>query len=249
MNITDIFKSEHFALNENELIPIDAVKKEEEYAPFCDILNINSKYLFFNPEGFINPFCYWDGLYYHPFMALDTSFLIMGNYSLAEGFKIRLYNVQKAYDAGNWNLVLKYADKKVLFQVYKKVSSMIPLENRANTFLEIYVRSESGHASDFVRSVLEGPKDESYNISNAEPAPSNGYYVIYRGSTPESTPVERAFSWTLSKEIAQFFAERFDSDGVVYQGKIHADKVKAYINNEEQEVIVFPEDIIDVKLI
>jgi len=249
MNISEIFKGEHFALDETKLIPIEEAETEPKYASVCEILEISPKHLFYDPEGLFNRYCYWDGLFYQPFMSLDTTFLEinLGDFSEADRFKVRLSFIQDAYESKKWRSVLNYTDKKVLFHVYKKISSMIPKEERANTFLEIYVRSESGYDAALVREVIDGPKDESYDISNALQKPKEDYYVIYRGATPESTPVNEAFSWTLSKEIAEFFAGRFNSNGTVYQGRIHKDKIKAFINNKEQEVIAFPEDIMDIK--
>ncbi|WAT23507.1 hypothetical protein O0R52_22255 (plasmid) [Bacillus halotolerans] len=249
MSIAEIFKGEHFALDENKLIPIEDAAEKINYEPFCEILGIRPKHLFLNTDSFINRYCYWDGLYYHPFMSLDMAILNfnMGNYSQAELINKRIKYVHSAYESKQWKEIIKFTDKKVLFHVYKKIMPLIPEEERANAFLEIHVRSESGYDIDLVRSVIDGPKDASYDISNARMKPIDGYYIIYRGSTPESTQVDEAFSWTLSKEIAEFFAGRFDSNGVVYQAKVHKDKVKAFIDNKEQEVIVFPEDIIGIE--
>ncbi|MCY8466501.1 hypothetical protein [Bacillus atrophaeus] len=249
MSIAEIFKGEHFALDENKLIPIENAATKINYESFCEILKISPEHLFLNPDSFINRYCYWDELYYHPFMSLDTAILNMkmGKYSQAEHINKRITYVHSAYESKQWNEIIKFTDKKVLFHVYKKLRPLIPEEERTNVFLNIHVRSESGYDIDLVRSVIDGPKDASYDMSNAQMKPKDGYYVIYRGSTPESTPVGEAFSWTLSKEIAEFFAGRFNSNGVVYQAKVHKDKVKAFINNKEQEVIAFPEDIIDIK--
>ena len=80
----------------------------------------------------------------------------------------------------------------------------------------------------------------------------DGYLVIYRGQGSKSSSIEEAYSWSLSKEVAVWFANRFDLDSnlkSVYKAKIHIDCVKDFYNSKEQEVIAHFDDLIDVEKI
>ena len=69
-----------------------------------------------------------------------------------------------------------------------------------------------------------------------------------RGEGDKSTSYTEAYSWTISKEIADFFAHRFDSDGIIYKAKVRQQDILDYINDRnEQEILVFPENVYEVK--
>lgn len=69
--------------------------------------------------------------------------------------------------------------------------------------------------------------------------------TIYRGESSKSNSYKRALSWTLSKEKAIWFAERFDNDEPkVYKTKIPINKVLAYFDSRgEEEIIVNYDDL------
>ena len=64
--------------------------------------------------------------------------------------------------------------------------------------------------------------------------------TIYRGETEYSTSYEQALSWTLDKEKASWFANRFESEEpVVYKASVKTENLLAYDNGrEEQEILV-----------
>ena len=64
---------------------------------------------------------------------------------------------------------------------------------------------------------------------------------IYRGmSIKEYKSKKRGFSWTLSKEKAEFFAHRFKRNGVVEELDVNKNDVVCFLpDRKEQEVIYF----------
>jgi hypothetical protein len=77
----------------------------------------------------------------------------------------------------------------------------------------------------------------------------DGYVTIYRGEGKRSTPLEKAYSWTLSLQIAQKFAHHFEV-GNVYRGKVKAEKIIDYDNERnEEEVLVRFKDIEDIEVL
>lgn len=76
-------------------------------------------------------------------------------------------------------------------------------------------------------------------------ADSEGYLTVYRGTTPKSTPIERAISYTLDLNVAIKFATKFyEQSPRVYKAKVHVNDVRLYTDDRsEQEVIVMYEDV------
>ena len=69
--------------------------------------------------------------------------------------------------------------------------------------------------------------------------------TVYRGVKPKGEVL--ALSWTLSKKKAEWFANRFQSDGTVYRAKIPKEHVLAYLNcRSEQEVVVNYRKLFDI---
>lgn len=69
--------------------------------------------------------------------------------------------------------------------------------------------------------------------------------TIYRGQTKLSTPLERAYSWTVDKNIACFFACRMGTDNAeIVEARVSKDKILEYdISSNEKEVWVKFDDI------
>lgn len=70
--------------------------------------------------------------------------------------------------------------------------------------------------------------------------------TIYRGIGSESNT--KGVSWSLDKSIAEWFSNRFQSDGYVLTGQINKSDVLAYFNKRHEKEIVVPYNkIIDVR--
>ena len=69
--------------------------------------------------------------------------------------------------------------------------------------------------------------------------------TIYRGQAKLSTLLERAYSWTVDKNIACFFASRMGTDDAeIVEARVSKDKILEYdISSNEKEVWVKFEDI------
>ena len=65
--------------------------------------------------------------------------------------------------------------------------------------------------------------------------------TVYRGVNQLSQKNVRAFSWTLSPEVAERFANRFQTDDrIIYRANINKKDVFAYFAGGEAEIIVNP---------
>ena len=66
--------------------------------------------------------------------------------------------------------------------------------------------------------------------------------TIYRGVTSYNAQNVKALSWTLNREVAEWFAHRFGQDGTVYEAQVRKENIHAvFLGRNEEEVIVDPE--------
>ena len=73
--------------------------------------------------------------------------------------------------------------------------------------------------------------------------------TVYRG-TKSSRGSIKALSWTTDKSVAEFFANRFTSDGLIYSASIKKKDILAYFNTrDEKEVLVDFRKLYNIKQI
>lgn len=78
----------------------------------------------------------------------------------------------------------------------------------------------------------------------------DGYLTIYRGEgTKSKSHTENGLSWSISLEKAQWFANRFSGEGIVYQTKIRLDEVLAYFDCRGEEEVIFDATYHDLEII
>lgn len=71
--------------------------------------------------------------------------------------------------------------------------------------------------------------------------------TVYRGTHSDKPNSERALSWTLNRDTAQWFANRYGKDGKVYEAKIEKKHIHAlFLRREESEVILDPKYLTEV---
>lgn len=63
-----------------------------------------------------------------------------------------------------------------------------------------------------------------------------GTFTVYRGL--QENAQEDGLSWTLSKDVAEWFANRFDNEGEIIEKMVHKTEVIAYFNDRDEEEIV-----------
>lgn len=61
-------------------------------------------------------------------------------------------------------------------------------------------------------------------------------FTVYRGL--QENAQEDGLSWTLSKDVAEWFANRFDNEGEIIEKVIHKSEVIAYFNDRDEEEVV-----------
>ena len=122
--------------------------------------------------------------------------------------------------------------------------------------------SSSGGAAMNERNETKQPpahRDKSHRhlmMDEAERRLLNGLpleFIIYRGCGPAN---EQGWSWTLSAEQAEWFAERLPgrNGGIVLEGECHRLDIIAFLDGGgEDEILIDPEDVrivrrVDIRL-
>lgn len=196
---------------------------------------------FYSPRDLVEPYLYYNGLAFVGFSPDEPE--------LAENIDQHERACREAFQSHNFTTLFdNIVDKRIALTAYQHLFDLIPDEDKYNLFLRVYCRSESGFGSlpeEIVRKAVLFRKTPLF-IPGAD---HNGFVDIYRGMTSKSTPLHRAFSWTLNLRTAICFAIRFRlgrETGEVYRITVHQDKIVAYITDRrEDEVIVLPSNIKD----
>lgn len=112
-------------------------------------------------------------------------------------------------------------------------------------FIEMYIHNEynfSQLSRDKLNLIFQQPH-KKIGQKFIETLPET--VTIYRGEGDKSTPVEKALSWTLSKEVAFFFACKNSNTGSsIYTAQIKREAILDYLDDRnEEEILAFPEDV------
>lgn len=153
-------------------------------------------------------------------------------------------------EENDFDTFISVLDKRLKLDAFKVFYEDIPSGQRYDIFREMYARLEYGFANekDFLESCFKDRfSSQKWNEAMLKlwlNSSSKSSISIYRGEGTKSTPYEDAFSWTLDKKVAEFFANRFDANGVVYKASVKFDDVIDYIEHRnEQEILVKAEDL------
>lgn len=210
---------------------------------FCEYIDVDKKHIYYEPNNRIYQFCYIQGFAYVPISMLDIRYADVTN--LKERIKTISKTLNSYYVDGDFDGLFSLMDKRVLWYNFLKIYHEISPKDRIRIFLDIHCRREYGFKDiplKIIDKIFQGSK------LNKELPFKEEYIKVYRGVTHLSTIPSKAISWTLNREVAEFFAHRFDSVGIVYEAKIHRNHIYAYTNQRnEQEVLVNPKCLIGIK--
>lgn len=231
--------------------PISNFVSEEETLFLESYLGEHYKHLYYWENTFPNYF-YFNKFTYVPIWKLDKESLdLMRINELIEQTDSRMNNwIQK----NDFHSIFSYVEKKMKIPLYVKHFDEIPFDQKYDVFRQIYRNSEYGF-HDFDPELLEQIFDSRSLSKEWEQdmqelrslADKDGFITIYRGEGERSQPIEEALSWSLSKDMAIFFATRFAPTGILYEGKIEVDDVLDYMHNrDEEEVLVEPSAVKDI---
>lgn len=133
-----------------------------------------------------------------------------------------------------------YMGKQYHITAFSSIFEFIPDNKKYELFMDIYCMSERGLVMPKIINQIFKLRPKDLIESLRPKADDKEYLTIYRGESTHSTKVQKALSWTLKRDTAIWFAERFNFSGIGYLYTAHADinKVIAYITDRNEEEIV-----------
>lgn len=201
-------------------------------------------------KGYYQPFTYKIGLYYLPSDFINQDSLIRYE-SKVDEIKRATECVNNFVNQKNFEHLVMFIDSKYHVLLFEDIYDMIPNEKKYNIFKFIYVNSdyclrEINH--EIIRHVFKLNLDKSSIDLKVD---KEGYVKIYRGVENSSSSLERAYSWSWDKKVAEFFSNRFKTGtGLLYKAKVKKENIVDYINErKEKEILVLPEHVEDIKII
>lgn len=217
-------------------------------------MDADPSYFYHDPNAVIYQFLYYKDFFFHQFhflsLSMEDSVLSTdthGGFSEVARFKAQREWLTEKLE-NDVELFLQLSEKKVRFNLYIQLFDRIPDKAKFDAFLDIYTQSEYGFDRldpEFVRKVFSYREQSEEHIPFRESFPdAKEYITLYRGATDQSTPLDKTYSWTLNKEVAKYFANRWGSRGTIYQTRVKVDNIIAYLDGRnEEEVLVSPEHV------
>lgn len=214
-------------------------RKEAEIAMEYVGANIEELYL---TSNFISPYLLWDG----GFTTLDV--LILGEklkaFDQYKGIWVRFKDdISKLIEKNSYTNIFHRMSKQLKFAIYNLNMNEIPGDQAYEVFKDIYSSSEYNFDILNWDDIKELCQEQNQHDIKLLKKKFGNEITIYRGETHRSD--KEGYSWTTNYDIADWFAKRFDNNGVVLKGKVNADDVLTFFDNKESEVLV-PRDLVQI---
>jgi hypothetical protein len=245
MDISNLFKDSHRSINEDDIVLYQDVNPENAQE-IADYMGMDIDYIFYDENSFLHRVFYWKDEIYIAFFGFPIPIANLEFMKTREGFlklskHFTMLKSNKQYDR-----LFMMMEKKVIIPMFNKLYTQIPVKDRYDIFIDIYVRSEYGFTvfnpkilkDVFNRRKFSSEWKERMEVFKKKTKGAETV-TIYRGEGSMSTHIDDALSWTLSRTTANFFAKRFGSRGKVHKKVVSVDLILDYLNNRnENEVLL-----------
>ena len=161
--------------------------------------------------------------------------------------------VQAAHDQ-DWQTFEKYSfyDAKMMEDLLYKCEHLMPLEIKCRYALQHYY--SHGDHSPIIRKYVRRAKiirPDNWRDALPESVRDIEMFTVYRGGIGSIERAPLSISWSLSYDVAEWFAHRselfYRCPCHVYQGTIHADNVIAYLPERSEFEIIQHRNVKDVR--
>ncbi|PGR83452.1 HD domain-containing protein [Bacillus cereus] len=200
-------------------------------------------------------------IYYKYPVCIDLIFML-GNfpnpigedYTLGEYIRKASKYIMDDYNNKDFFGTLQRSHKNCIFMLMNKMYWEVDEKDRFKLFLDNYTNYDYGHgvlSKELVQDAFRCRTPEQCKEMREELEKVIGktmVVTVYRGQSDKSTHYTESISWTLSKEVAKRFAKGRGYDGEIYMGAVLVEDIMSYYNGRnEQEVLVLPSAVKDVK--
>lgn len=258
MNIANIFRDCHGAIDKSSLIPfpnlsligkVEGLPTKKQIKEIIDYLDIDIKDLYYDPKSILNPIIYLSGFIYMPLYGFDIEGLKM--LQVAERLK-DMQNIFKEFEEKkDYDSIFQFMDKKILIPKYIELFDKIPNDQRYEIFVALHIRSEYGFemfSNSFLKKIIfdyqkYSPEYKKRMKELKKKIGKKKEFTIYHGHNENYDPKDD-YSWTLKKETAMFFANRFDGNGIVSEKRITFEQVIDFFDQRnEAEIILLTDNL------
>lgn len=246
-----IMKSVNMPVVKEEMVSYVEYAKENDlkldnlYA-LCEEMDLDIQDFYHLKNHQFSPYCYWKRETFQTFITLtdDSSMWDM----MTTMLKKRILEVKKCLESGRFDHLFMITETVGQPLVFETVYDQLPKEDRYELFMDMYILHDYGFSNydrDIVADAISHQSKElrEKNLKSLKEKVTiqDGKITVYRGMGNESTPAEKAMSWTTSEKTAYFFANRLGTDGVVLKGTVALDEIIDFITQRsEDEVIILP---------
>lgn len=256
-DMSTLFQSIHSAINPinlkkvTDLIGTEKFPTKAEFDEVVNYLGIDPEYVYYDKGSVVSPFIYWkDSLLFEFPAGFDMKAIMM--FRSKEAIEYRLKKFADCKKKNDYMTLFFLTEKRILIPMFNKLYKEIPDSQKYDVFVEMYVRSEYGF--EMMPKEIISDVYEKRHLSNAwkkrmvafkKEAKLNddGTLTIYRGENTKSVKQEEAYSWSLSKKTAGFFATRFSKGtGRIISKNVKPDEVLDLLGQRgESEVLIMPD--------
>jgi hypothetical protein len=211
-------------------------------------------HIYFIPKTIMQSFTFYKDNLWLDVYSLEWNFWESINQQ--ELIEKRLKIFDRCIEVGEYEPLFSLMEKKILIPKYIELFESIPVSQKYNCFRDLWTRSEYGFDQfkpSFLKKVFSYKeysieRNESMLILKEE-IEDHETVIVYRGVTPYSTPYNKAISWTLDIDTAEWFASRFDSKGKVMKAEIHINEIYDYLHERnEKEVFLNPKKLMNTEV-
>lgn len=164
---------------------------------------------------------------------------IPGHYDKHIAYKQKMYNDN--LNRGDFERCIALVERPYRFQEFIDLMWEMNPKQRFDCLEYVWTDCESPYINiDVWKIVFEDESVQPYLKATLKDLPDQ--VVVYRGISNKSKK-DTGISWTLSKKVAEKFANRWGGNGRVISKTVSKSDLKAYFNDRnEQEVIYWEED-------
>jgi hypothetical protein len=211
-------------------------------------------HIYFIPQSFMQTFNFYKDDVWVYIYSLEWNF--WESIDQQKQIEMQLKYMEECKKENDYENLFSCMEKKILISKYIELFDSIPVEQKYNCFRYLWSRSEYGFDQfkpSFLKKVFsykEHSEERNQSmIELKEEIQDQEIINVYRGVTSQSTPYDKAISWTLDIDIAEWFASRFDSKGKVMKAEIHIKDIHDFLyNRNEKEVLLNPKKLINTEV-
>jgi hypothetical protein len=153
------------------------------------------------------------------------------------------YNqLRKALDTKNFSQYVFLHERPYRVSVFKDIKHELTDENYWKLLSSIWTDTENSYQDlGTWKNLFKSKRGQRHNLMTEDELNTmeslDDTVTIFRGCVKNLN--EDGLSWTLNKERAEWFANRFDQEGIVIEKAIGKEKIVAYFSGRgEEEIIV-----------